>query len=124
MYCRSTRFVGKPAWVQHEVLRLKALMPRGTGCRTIAGLFNRRFAAHVDPARRASVCRSTVANWIKANLYQITVLRRGLKHHPPPALPRNVCWGIDLTGKGDAGGAVHAIFGIVDRAAARTAHCD
>ena len=112
--CRSTRFAGKPAWVRHEVLRLKALMPRGTGCRTIASLFNRRFAAHVDPARRASVCRSTVANWIKANLYQITVLRRDLKHHLPSALPRTACWGIDLTGKGDAAGDVHAILGIVD----------
>jgi hypothetical protein len=27
---------GKPPWVQHEVLRLKALMPQGTGVRKIA----------------------------------------------------------------------------------------
>lgn len=112
--CRSNRFTGKPAWVRHEVLRLRALMPRGTGYRTIAILFNRRFAAHANPARRASVCRSTVGNWVKANLYQITVMRRNLKHRTPPALPRNVCWGIDLTGKGDAAGDVHAILGIVD----------
>ncbi len=113
-YCRSTRVVGKPAWVRHEVLRLRALLPRGAGCRTIADLFNRRFAGHADPARRNSVCSSTVGNWVKANQYQVTVMRRNLKHRLPPALPRNLVWGLDLTGKGDPVGDVHAILGIVD----------
>ena len=74
--CRHTRFVAKPAWVRHEVLRLRALLPRGVGCRTIADLFNRRFTGHADPARRNSVCSSTVGNRVKANQYQVTVMRR------------------------------------------------
>ena len=110
----TTRCTGKPACVRHEVLRLKALMVPGTGYRTIAEVFNRRFAAHADPAHRNSVCSSTVGNWVKANQYQIAVMRRNLKHYLPPALPRNVTWGMDLTGKGDAVGDVHAILGIID----------
>lgn len=120
--CRHARFVSKPAWVRHEVLRLKALMPPRTGCRTIARLFNRRFAGHADPARRNSVCSSTVGNWVKVNLYEIAVMRRGFKHRVPPALPHNVCWGIDLTGKGDASGDVHAILGIVDHGSRAALH--
>lgn len=111
--CCQTRFTAKPAWVRHEVLRLKALMP-GSGCRKIADAFNRRFAAHVNPQRRASVCSSTVAAWIKANLCQIAALRRAIKHRVPHTLPRNQVWAIDLTGKGDIAGGLHTIFGIAD----------
>ena len=114
LHRRATRFVGKPAWVRHEVLRLKALLPPTTGYRTISRLFNRRFVNHANPLRRASVSKSTVRNWVTANRYEVTVLRRNLKHHLPSALPCNVCWGMDLTGKGDSAGDVHAILGIVD----------
>ena len=63
-----------------------------------------------------------MGNWVKADRYQITVLRRNLKHRLPPALPPNVCWGIDLTGKGDAAGDVHAILGIVDHGSRAALH--
>ena len=119
---RSTRFVPKPPWVRLEVLRLKALTPPRTGCRTIANMFNRRFSQHANPARRASVCKSTVRNWVTKNQYEITVMRRNLKHQLPPALLRNVTWGVDLTGKGDAVGNVHAIFGIVDHGSRAALH--
>ena len=87
-----------------------------------AHLFNRRFVDHANPARRNSVCSSTVGNWVKANLYDITVLCRDLRHHLPPALPRNVVWGMDLTGKGDRVGDVHAILGIVDHGSRAALH--
>lgn len=41
--CRRTQT--KPAWVTQEAVRLKALMP-DAGCRTLARVFNRRFATH------------------------------------------------------------------------------
>jgi hypothetical protein len=40
----ATRAQPKPAWVRREVIRLKALMP-DAGCRTVAHVFNRRYAA-------------------------------------------------------------------------------
>ena len=42
--CVTTRYQPKPAWVQREVIRLKALMPQA-GCRLIAHTFNRCFEA-------------------------------------------------------------------------------
>ena len=63
-----------------------------------------------------------MGNWVKANLYEIAVMRRGFKHRLPPALPRNVCWGIDMTGKGDTAGDVHAILGIVDHGSRAALH--
>lgn len=50
----------KPQWVKTEVIRLKALMPQA-GCRTIAHLFNRRWAARramtVSKTYLADTCR-------------------------------------------------------------------
>ena len=57
----------KPAWVKHEVLRLKALMPDGT-CRKIRDCFNQRYGCsrqmtvgktYVSEIGRAS-CRERV----------------------------------------------------------------
>ena len=87
---------------------------RHNGCRAIAATFNRRFAAHDKPSRRASVGHSFVAKLIKTYLYEIARLRQTIKHRIPAPLPRNLIWGIDLTGKGDITGNNHSILGILD----------
>jgi transposase InsO family protein len=103
----------KPPWVIRELVRMKALMPEA-GCRTIADSFNRRFARHKEVRRRATVGKSFVAEMIRAHRYEIEVVQRKIKHRVPPALPRNLVWGMDLTGKGDAAGETHAILGLLD----------
>src|SRR6266571_4414260 len=52
----------KPQWVRAEVIRLKALMP-GAGCRTIAHVFNRRFAV----SRQMTVGKTYVADTVRRN---------------------------------------------------------
>src|SRR6266511_2017024 len=54
----------KPRWVREEVIRLKALMP-GAGCRTIAHVFNRRFAVR----KGMTVGKSYVAETVKRHQY-------------------------------------------------------
>jgi len=98
--CRTP---AKPAWVAREIVRLKALMPHA-GCRRIADNFNRRHARHREIARRLTVGKSFVADTIRRHRYEIEILRRHIKHRVPPALPRNLLWAIDLTGKADAAG--------------------
>ncbi len=106
VYCRAQP---KPAWVISEIIRLKALMP-DAGCRTIANIFNRRFAA----SRRMTVGKSFVADMLRRHQYEIQVLRREIKHRVPRPAPRNRVWGLDLTGKGDVAGNIHMIFGLID----------
>jgi transposase InsO family protein len=103
----------KPAWVQREIVRMKALMPEA-GCRRIADTFNRRFARHKAVKRRATVGKSFVAETIRHHRYEIDVERRKIKHRVPPAMPRNVVWAMDLTGKGDTAGDTHLILGLID----------
>jgi transposase InsO family protein len=95
--------------VTQEIIRLKALMP-DAGCRTLAHVFNRRYAA----SRKMTVGKSFVADTLRRHRYEIEVMRRKIKHRVPPALPRNLVWAMDLTGKGDAAGNMHMIFGLVD----------
>jgi transposase InsO family protein len=104
--CKSRQ---KPAWVIREVIRLKALIP-GVSCRNIANIFNRRYAA----SHKITVGRTFVSETVRRHLYEIEVMRREIKHRVPPALPHNVIWAMDLTGKGDAAGNMHSIFGLID----------
>ena len=104
--CKSRQ---KLAWVVHEIIRLKALMS-GVGCRTIAHVFNRRYAV----SHQMTVGRTFVADTLRRHRYEIEVVRREIKHRVPPALPRNFTWAMDLTGKGDAMGNMHMIFGLID----------
>lgn len=99
----------KPAWVVAELIRLKALMP-DAGCRHIADSFNRRFGE----SRGMTVGKTFVSETIRQNLNSIQRLRLHLKHRRPRPMPINRIWAIDLTGKGDAQGARHALLGIVD----------
>ena len=84
-------------------------MPDG-GCRAIANIFNRRFAA----GRKVTVGKSFVAETIRRHRYEIEIMRRKLKHRVPRPIPRNLVWGLDLTGKSDVTGKLHNIFGLVD----------
>lgn len=84
------------------------------GCRRIADSFNRRFARHAEERRRATVGKSFVAETIRAHRHEIDVARRNIKHRMPPALPRNLVWAMDLTGKGDSAGDTHMILGLID----------
>lgn len=93
----------------HEIIRLKALIP-GISCRNIANIFNRRYAA----SRKMTVGRTFVSETLRRHRYEIEMMRREIKHRVPPALPRNFIWAMDLTGKGDAAGNMHMIFGMVD----------
>ena len=104
--CRTP---AKPAWVVREIIRLKALMP-DAGCRSIADIFNRRFAV----SRRMTVGKTFVADMIRQHRYAIKILGRKIKHRVPQSLPRNLVWGLDLTGKTDAAGDLHMIFGLID----------
>jgi transposase InsO family protein len=99
----------KPDWLKHEIIRLKALMPQA-GCRSIADTCNRRFAA----SRKITVGKTYVHQVLQQHDYEIQILRRNLKHTKPKNVPRNLIWGIDLTGKTDTSGKLHALFGILD----------
>lgn len=107
VYCRAQ---AKPAWVTREIVRLKALMP-DAGCRTISLVFNRRFAAHANFGRRMTVGKSFVADTIREHSHEIEVVRRRIKHRVPKATPKNLAWGLDLTGKTDSQGKLHMILG-------------
>jgi transposase InsO family protein len=103
----------KPDWVRKEIVRLKALMP-DAGCRSIALVFNRRYAAHGHIHQRMTVGKTFVADVIKRHQYEITVLRRSIKHHVPPSMANNTVWAIDMTGKTDTTGQTHMILGLID----------
>lgn len=106
VYCRTQ---SKPPWVTKEIIRLKALMP-GVSCRELANIFNRRFAV----SRRMTVEKTCVADKIRKHRHEIEIERRRIKHRVPPALPRNLVWGLDLTGKTDSQGKLHMILGLLD----------
>jgi transposase InsO family protein len=91
------------------VIRLKALMPE-SGCRTLAQVFNRRFAVN----KQMTVGKTFVSQVIRAHRYEIQVTRKNIKHAKPRLVPRNLIWAMDLTGKTDTEGKTHALLGIVE----------
>ena len=99
----------KPEWLKQEIIRLKARMPQA-GCRSIADICNRRFAA----SRKVTVGKTFVHQVLQRHDYEIQILRCKLKHVKPKAAPRNLIWALDLTGKTDAHGKLHALLGIID----------
>ena len=99
----------KPEWLKAEIIRLKAIMPKA-GCRSIADICNRRFAA----SRKVTVGKTYVHQILQQHDYEIKILRRNLKRAKPKNIPRNLIWGVDLTGKTDAQGCLHFLFGIID----------
>jgi transposase InsO family protein len=81
-----------------------------SGCRTLAQTFNRRFAH----AKQMTVGKTFVSQVIRDHGYEIQVLRQKIKHRPPKPVPRNLIWGLDLTGKTDTEGKTHSLLGIVE----------
>ncbi len=99
----------KPEWLKQEIIHLKARMPQA-GCRTISDIFNRRFAT----SRHITVGKTCVHRILQRHQYEIQILRRKLKHTTPRPVARNLIWGLDLTGKTDSNGKLHALLGIID----------
>jgi len=102
----------KPEWVRREVIRMKALMREAGTCRTIEALFNRRFAAR----RKMTVGRTWVSEVIRAHRYEIEIVGWRIKNAKPRAVPKNVVWAMDLTGKTDLGAVTHFILAILEHA--------
>lgn len=105
------RFAPKPAWVRSEVLRLKALMP-GAGCRTVAECFNRRFIIK----KRMTVGKTFVSDLIRGHRHEIAMLRRQIRNARPKRVPRNLVWGLDLTGKPTTDSATRMVLCILEHA--------
>lgn len=79
------------------------------GFAKLAAVCNRLFAAH-----GMTVSKSYVHYTVRKHLHEIMQLRREIKRKKPLDLPRNAVWGLDMTGKADASGRVHAILGFLD----------
>ena len=107
----------KPEWLKHEIVHLKALMPHA-GCRAIADICNRRFAA----TRKVTVGKTFVHQTLQRHDYEIQVLRRKLKHAKPTNVPCNLIWGVDLTGKTDGQGRLHSLLGVLDHGSRALLH--
>ena len=99
----------KPEWVKHEIIRLKALMA-DAGCRKIAYVFNRRFAED----RQMTVSKTYANDVIRKHRYEIQILRKKIKNRKPRGAPKNLVWGMDLTGKTAIQGNLIHILGIVE----------
>jgi len=105
----SYRFAKKPNWVPKEVIRMKALMPT-LGCRKLADSFNRRFAK----TKQITVGKTYVNGIVQQHQHEIQVIRKNIKHRRPSPVPKNLVWGVDLTGKTDSQGKLHNLLGIVE----------
>jgi putative transposase len=99
----------KPQWVIQEIIRLCAHMPH-CGCIKIADAFNRLY----EHSRDMTVAKSTVYNYQQKHLYDIHVLRHGIKTTPPKTYPKNCIWSMDLTTVSDNQKQPHTIFGVID----------
>ena len=102
----------KPAWVRREVIRLKALMRETGTCRAIEKTFNRRFAYK----KHMTVGRTFVNELIRKHRYQIELKQRRIKNHKPRPMPKNLAWGVDLTGKTTLDGKTRFILGVLEHA--------
>jgi len=92
-------------------------MPQA-GCRTLSDICNRRFAA----SHGITIGKTCVHNILQHHQYEIQILRRKLKHAKPKNVPRNLVWGLDLTGKSDTRGKLHALLGIIDHGSRALLH--
>lgn len=81
-----------------------------SGCRMIADIFNRRFAE----SRQMTVGKTFVNETVRKYRYEIQVVRKKIKNRAPKVMPKNLVWGMDLTGKTDAAVNINHILGIVE----------
>ncbi len=75
-----------------------------------ASLFNRKYAA----VKNMTIGKTFVSHVIQKHAYEIQILRKKTKNSRPKSLPKNLTWGMDITGKTDAQGNFHNIFGIIE----------
>lgn len=73
-------------------------------------IFNRRFAQ----SRKMTGGKTFVNGVLRANRYEIEVEKRRIKNAQPKPVPKNLVWGLDLTGKTDARGQFHRVLGLID----------
>ncbi len=106
----------KPLWVRREIIRLKALMREAGTCRVIEKTFNRRFAHK----KHMTVGRTFVNELIRKHRYQIELEQRRIKTRKPRPLPRDLIWGVDLSGKTDLGQTTHSVLAILEHASRAT----
>ncbi|MEO8333242.1 MAG: integrase core domain-containing protein [Gallionella sp.] len=92
-------------------------MPQA-GCRTIADICNRRYAA----SRQITVGKTYVHQVLQRHEYEIQILRRDLKHAKPKPVACNLIWGLDLTGKTDKQNRLHSLLGIIDHGSRALLH--
>ena len=105
----SIRSNKKPHWVVKEIIYLKAVHP-SLGCRHIAHVFNRRFAA----SKRMTVSKSYVYEKLKTHRYEVQILRRKIKHKRPKSVSNNHCWGVDLATVTDQQGKQNTLLAMID----------
>lgn len=98
----------KPPWVRRELIRLRAWSPE-LGCRTLAEVFNRRFAE-----QGMSVSKSHVADVLRRATMDVVRMRQTGKHRIPRTMPICRVWAMDLTGKADLSGKQHLMLGLLD----------
>lgn len=104
LQCRA-----KPAWVQRELIKIKA-HSYDSGCRAVADIFNRRFAAE----KGVTVGKTFVASVLRAHMADILRIRKTWKRRIPKPVPRNLVWAMDLTGITDTAKQTRNILGIID----------
>lgn len=81
----------KPNWVAKEIIRLKALLGKQAGCRTIAHTFNRLHGT------QETVGKTFVANTIKKHQYKIALRRRDIRTKKPREFAVNDTWAMDIS---------------------------
>lgn len=98
----------KPDWVKKEVIHLYASATMG--CRKLAALFNRLYAA----SHQITIGKSFVYSTLRAHQAELTQVQKIFKNRFPPPMPKNRIWALDFTGKQDADGQIYHILGIID----------
>lgn len=68
----------------------------------------------IAATRKITVGKTYVHETLQGHNYEVQILRRNLKQAKPKSVPRNLIWGIDLTGKTDADRNLYSIFGIIE----------
>ncbi|MDR2580033.1 MAG: hypothetical protein LBC85_03455, partial [Fibromonadaceae bacterium] len=99
----------KPPWVKREVIRIKAYV-LNAGCRQVADIFNRRFAAE----RGMTVGKTYVNGILRKYMAEVMDIRKLWKHRIPQFMLRNAVWGVDFTGVTDNSCNTQTLLGIVD----------
>jgi len=84
----------KPQWVIDEVIKIKAIIPTAS-CRTIAIIFNQRYANHHP--KQESIGKTFVGYTNRKYLYEIQIQRKKIKSRPAYQILFNKVWGMDIT---------------------------